>query len=900
MSEEANNTNKINFDLVLQATDPEQCLSALNHIVDEDLLVDIVVNVENPDIRMEAVKRIASESQLCRMTERNCGKLAGLAAVDRVTDSALLSRIAAKASNKKVRLHALQKLESAQTKKDQPSAFERREQELAQMCETAQRLSNSWNWEYVVNTLTEMRQKWKKLDPDWGHDLCGSFDKACELFFYRYEEFQARQTQEQKSKLERDRRTDELEEICQEIESMTKDPSDANDGRVRELILFWQKACVVSGQAFEQLEYRFKSACQVFDEAREKFVRQQARRSEVVAELSRYCDEAEVWSVSDDLRAAEKKLASLSANWNKTVKDQQEIDDLATRFTTAVEKFESRQEEYRLEQKQLYENTLAKLTNICENVENVIELEDRIEANQRVKQAQIEWKNLNRNCRLGHTDKMRLRSRFSEAVDKFYAQQNEFRDQQEWEQWANLTLKEGLCSGLEELVEEDDLFKVATTLKKIKNEWHKTGPVPREKSDVIWSRYKAICDNLYGRCKAFFDKLDQDKENNLKLKEDICDKIESIVAASDSLSTTDVVRSLQADWSNTGAVHREKEKQISQRFRRACDEYFEARRNHLKNLRKTQQENFSKKESLCEKVEELIDQDDLYSKIKQIKSFNKKWKEIGPAPPKGEREVWGRFRTACDSFFKKLDDAKPENLKKKLGLIAEVEKLVAKQKEADNEDVSHLNNTAQAIVEIQQQWKKIGRVPKENEDEVWNRFNLLCNDLFSLRRETMTRMESEYDQYLEQKELLLRKLESLTESVDPKSGSSEIKRIIKEWGMIATIPKAKDRKLERQFRQICDQYFDQKRNYWGQIKKERSTIAKKREELCIRMELIAGSQPPEQKANPDNNVSISEQLKLAFEANFILGSPSACGSGNANWEQSLEEARKIQKSLERY
>ena len=897
MQENLDNLIKANFNRIMQADDLDQCLPALDKIDDENILVEIVTGIENQEIRMETLKRITSETHLCKVTEKNCGKVAGTTAVDRITDMSLLRKIAEKASNKKVRFHALEKLKSIQGQTDKPSSSDLRDTELSKICEAATKLADSWNWEYVVNKLTEMRQQWKKLDPDWDHELCTSFNTAYESFFKRYEQFQTRQVEEQKKRQERDQKINELERLCKEAESLINTPNVDGENRIKELRLLWQKTYITSGEDFENLEYRFNSGCQKFEESKERVQKEKKKRCETISELEKICEDIEFWSINDDLNTAKNKVTLSSAKWNHVTQNVTDIDNLIARYNEALEKFKSRKKEIEDEQNQRYQENLSNLTALCDKVENLIAAEDRIDAERQVKSAQNDWKKANKNLQISHADRIKLNDRFRQVIDEFYIKQNEFREQQQWEEWANLTVKEGLCHSLEGLVNEEDLFKVAGALKKVKYEWNETGPAPREKSDAIWNRYKAICDQLYGRCKTFFDRLEEEQENNLKLKEEICDKIEALRDNSDWKNTIRTMRSLQAQWRELGPVHRDKEESVNKKFHQACDKYFEGRREFLKVQKEERQGNLEKKQTLCEKIERLIEADDLYPQIDEVKKYNEEWKKIGPASPKNESDLWNRFRTACDTFFNKLDEARPENLTKKQALISDIEKLLSQIKDDSDIEFSELSRIAQELILIQQRWKKIGRVPKEDEKEIWERFNKPCNSFFTLRRKIMERIDGEHYQVIEKKEKLLQELESLTESTDWKTASPEVNRIIGDWQKFGMIPKAKDRKLERHFRKICDRFFDHKRFEVGKLQEKRSGIAKKKEELCIRMELLAGNnKSSESKTSPDNSsLSLSEQLKLAFESNFIVGSsPSKENSGN--WHHSLEEAKKIQKS----
>ena len=219
-----------------------------------------------------------------------------------------------------------------------------------------------------------------------------------------------------------------------------------------------------------------------------------------------------------------------------------------------------------------------------------------------LKRIQDQWNALFTEADLESEDRSTLGRRFRKTMDAFYKKRRENREHQDWETWANLMLKEEFCAELEGLAQSNDLFQVSSQLKKLTAKWKTVGPVPKAHNQKIWKRYKAIGDELYSKCKEFYKELDKERSSNLKLKEHICAKVEEITSQKNLDSAYDSIKRLQQEWKEIGAISKLEERKISARFAKACDSYFEARRDLIRKQKERQEENLSKKKKLCERA----------------------------------------------------------------------------------------------------------------------------------------------------------------------------------------------------------------------------------------------------------------------------------------------------------
>jgi hypothetical protein len=325
-----------------------------------------------------------------------------------------------------------------------------------------------------------------------------------------------------------------------------------------------------------------------------------------------------------------------------------------------------------------------------------------------------------------------LRTRIEQGIEALVPRLNELREAESWRRWANLPAFEALIKEAETLAqvvdEVEDKRHAPAVLKELQQRWKAAGSLPQEKSQELWARFKAACDLVHDKSKAFFAKLDEARPENLTRKEALCAEVEALKESTTWKETSDKIKDLQAQWKAIGPVPDEHKDAVWTRFRAACDAFYERRAENDKSRDEEREQNLARKQALVSEVEAIARSTDWKSSADRIKALQEEWKEIGFVPRAVGDELWKRFRAACDAFFDarkaafaQLDGERGANLEKKLALIAEVEAL------AELED----NSAAMEKVKgLQAQWKTIGHVPREQSDEVWNRFRAACDRVF--------------------------------------------------------------------------------------------------------------------------------------------------------------------------
>ncbi|CCZ10697.1 DUF349 domain-containing protein [Culturomica massiliensis] len=297
----------------------------------------------------------------------------------------------------------------------------------------------------------------------------------------------------------------------------------------------------------------------------------------------------------------------------------------------------------------------------------------------------------------------------------------------------NLDAKIKLCEEAEQLIEKNDINEAFKQLQFLHAQWKEIGPIPKEQQEPIWERFKAATGKINESYHNFFETLKQEQENNLKVKEEICEKAAVIAAAeyngiAEWNNGAKALLDLQEEWKHSGTVPQKERNRIFKTFRASCDEFFNRKREFYKQMLVDQEKNLELKIKLCEKVEAIQDSTEWKTTTDRIISYQKEWKKIGPAPRKYSNKVWMRFRAACDTFFnnkkahfKDIDSEQEKNMELKKALLEEVKQFTLSENTEAN---------IQKLKDFQTRWNEIGYVPIKFKDSLQDEFRNAINTYF--------------------------------------------------------------------------------------------------------------------------------------------------------------------------
>lgn len=299
---------------------------------------------------------------------------------------------------------------------------------------------------------------------------------------------------------------------------------------------------------------------------------------------------------------------------------------------------------------------------------------------------------------------------------------NQFRD---YDFKKNLEMKTALCETVEKLQTEPDVISAFHQLQKLHQQWREIGPVAKELREDLWSRFKAASTIINKRHQEHFEGLKAKEQENLEAKTAICEQIENIdfpalKSFKDWEEKNKEVIALQDKWKTIGFAPKKSNVKIFERFRAACDVYFNRKSEFYKNIKDEMEKNLELKKVLCEKAEALKDSTDWKSTTEKMIALQKEWKTIGSVARKHSDAVWKRFITACDYFFEQKNknassqkSVEQTNLAAKKALIEKINTI----DEADHDEA------LAALKGYMTEWNTIGHVPFKEKDKIYKEYH---------------------------------------------------------------------------------------------------------------------------------------------------------------------------------
>ena len=316
-------------------------------------------------------------------------------------------------------------------------------------------------------------------------------------------------------------------------------------------------------------------------------------------------------------------------------------------------------------------------------------------------------------------------------VTKFYDLVDINRELRDLDFKKNLEAKTAFCEAAEALAEDDNVVEAFKELQKLHEQWKDLGPVAKEFRDEIWERFRAATSVINKKYQAHFEGLKEQQAQNLEAKTALCEEVEAIAGKEITSSTewnalSKQIEEIQAKWRTIGFATRKENQKVYDRFRAACDKFFERKRASFTEFKDSMNANLEKKMAIIQEAESLKDSTDWKATGDRFIELQKQWKEIGAVPRKKSEQIWKRFRAACDTFFTARDN-RPDgpgslgaNLTAKKALIEEIKAYVPADAAAD----------AQAAKDFAAKWNEIGFVPFKEKDKIQAQYREAMQEKF--------------------------------------------------------------------------------------------------------------------------------------------------------------------------
>ena len=383
------------------------------------------------------------------------------------------------------------------------------------------------------------------------------------------------------------------------------------------------------------------------------------------------------------------------------------------------------------------------------------------------------------------------------------------------------------------------------------------------------------------RAKAF-EKAQQEREDNLKHREEIIEKIKNMATSPDEANKSyNEFKALQQEWKAIGAVPPEKSSETWRNYQLYVEQFYD-----LLNLNREAREydfkkNLEAKTKLCEEAEKLADEHDVVNAFHQLQDLHEQYREIGPVAKDIREDIWTRFKNAStvinkkhQDHFEKLRANEEENLAKKTALCEKTE-AVAKE---DNKSAADWEKHSKEIIAIQQEWKTIGFAPKKSNEEIFQRFRKACDDFFGRKAEYFKEVRARLYENAEKKKALVAKAQELANSTDWKATSDKLIQLQKEWKTVGTAPRKISDQLWNDFLTACNHFFDARNAAHASVHdEERDNLQKKRDIIELLKKISATDSDAREKVqeltdkyNAIGHVPFREKDKIYKEYHDVM------------------------------
>lgn len=441
------------------------------------------------------------------------------------------------------------------------------------------------------------------------------------------------------------------------------------------------------------------------------------------------------------------------------------------------------------------------------------------------------------------------KKRFNSAYKDYKQSINAYYKEREQNLKLNLENRLTIIEDIKGLLNvEENINTTYKHFKELQDSWRNAGPIPRDKYNNAWNTYHHHVERFYDFLHLNRDLRDMDFKHNLDQKLKIITRAEELAADENTNRSFRELQVLHKLWKEElGPVAKEHREDIWQRFSKATKTIHDKRQAYYADLDKSFEKNLERKEEIIAQIVALNeDTSDVHNvwqkKIKSIEELREAFFNAGKVPLKVNETTWAKFKDAVrtfnqnkNKFYKSLKKDQFTNLQKKRDLIKIAE---------DNKDSDDFDTVTALMKNVQNEWKKIGHVPRRDSDKIWKQFKAACNHYFDrLHAGKKAENQELYDAF-DKKAKLLEDLKSFDFTEDVNADVATLQAKISEWKAVGHVPQNK-RFIDGKFSKTIDATFNQ-------LKMDKS-----------KLEMIRFESKLENLSNPDDT------RLLDNEQNFI-------------------------------
>jgi hypothetical protein len=413
--------------------------------------------------------------------------------------------------------------------------------------------------------------------------------------------------------------------------------------------------------------------------------------------------------------------------------------------------------------------------------------------------------------------------------------------------------KEGILKHAETLLHSSDVRKAQDSLNRLRDALDTLLQAERPEQIKAWIEagndakdFKPPVDEakqgLQKIAARFRDKREEEKRRaeeekleNYKKKKAVLEKIKALAESEESDNSLPQMRDLMREWKDIRHVPKEFQEELFATYSFYVDKFYDnlSKYNELKDLDK--EKNLELKIELIKRTESLKGETNIRKVLISLNKFHEDWRNAGPVRKEVSEELWQRFKAVSDAVLAEIkvkqdeiDKSRQENLNLKQLLVEKAETAMASLPTT----LKEWGNLGKELDSYLEEWKKIGPVPSQNNQEIWDKFSAARQQFFAARREYYQNLNSEKEENLNKKVALCEKAEQLKESTDFNATVDALNKLQEEWKKIGPVPEAKNDVVWKRFRAAFDHFYE-KKNAWVKQRREEDKISVSVKEAII-------------------------------------------------------------------
>lgn len=424
---------------------------------------------------------------------------------------------------------------------------------------------------------------------------------------------------------------------------------------------------------------------------------------------------------------------------------------LDNRFHAAFATYKENKQKYIDKQEQQKAENLAAKKNLLDKLKVLIDSEISLkEIYDQFKAIQEEWKGIGPVPQANTTE---IWQNYHFYVEKFFDKVRINKELRELDLKKNLESKIALCEKTEALLLEPSIFESFSRLQQYHNDWKEIGPVPEDKKEEIWARFKNASDLINQKRREHYEQMAQEQENNYQAKLALCLRAEEVTKIDFSSmkqmnEAGNIASELLKTWRTIGPAPKQHNDEIWNRFKNTLDNFFERKKESMQKIKDEQLDNYNRKVNLCIEAEAIAQRKDWKKATEELLNLQKEWKSIGFVAKKQSDAIWKRFRKACDDFFAAKKDYFSNIETNEQNNMAKKEELIRKVSETPLADTREEN--LNIIKSFQREWTEIGYTPIAEKERLWKAFRAAIDQRFDQLRANESEMrKNNYQQHIQ-------------------------------------------------------------------------------------------------------------------------------------------------------